>query len=76
MVDPSPATHRVLLQHAQAREVLRVSRIRAPVPSTASTHRAVSVAIPDRWQSRLSIVRSDGEQPPHRARRGQHDIPG
>ena len=38
--------------------VLRVSRTRAPVPSSASTQRCVSVATPDRWHSRLSAVRS------------------
>ena len=38
--------------------VLRVSRISAPVPSTASTKRRVSVAIPDRRPRRLSAVRS------------------
>src|SRR5690606_20739033 len=38
--------------------VLRLSRTRALVPATASTHRAVSVAIPDRWVTRLSAVRS------------------
>ena len=38
--------------------VLRVSRITAPVPATASTQRRVSVAMPDRWDSRLSVVRS------------------
>ncbi len=38
--------------------VLRVSRIRADVPATASTQACVSVAIPLRWQSRLSAGRS------------------
>ncbi len=38
--------------------VLRVSRIAAPVPSTASTHRRVAVATPERWHSRFSAVRS------------------
>ena len=38
--------------------VLRVSRTAAPEPATASTHRAVAVATPERWQSRLSAVRS------------------
>ena len=38
--------------------VLRVSRTTQPVPSSASAHRRVSVATPDRWHSRLSAVRS------------------
>ena len=38
--------------------VLRVSRTTAPVPATASTKAAVRVATPDRWPSRLSMVRS------------------
>ena len=38
--------------------VLRVSRIRAPVPATASTQARVAVAMPDRWVSRFSAVRS------------------
>ena len=46
--------------------VLRVSRMRTPVPSIAATKRAVSVATPDRWPSRLRAVRS----PASRARAG------
>src|SRR5215218_5852519 len=38
--------------------VLRVSRITAPVPATASTLFAVRVATPERCPSRLSMVRS------------------
>ena len=38
--------------------VLRVSRIRALLPDTASVHSRVRVATPDRWVSRLSAVRS------------------
>ncbi len=45
--------------------VLRVSRTRVPVPARAraSAQRRVSVATPDRWQSRLSIVRSAVSRP-------------
>ena len=46
--------------------VLRVSRIVAPVPSSASTNRRVSVAMPERRPRRLSAVRS----PVRTARRG------
>ena len=38
--------------------VLRVSRTIAAVPARASAHRRVSVATPERWQSRLSADRS------------------
>ncbi len=38
--------------------VLRVSRITAPVPATASAQVLVAVAIPDRWVRKLSMVRS------------------
>ena len=43
--------------------VLRVSRMRAPVPSTASTQARVAVATPERWQTRLSAVRSAVSRP-------------
>jgi hypothetical protein len=38
--------------------VLRVSRTNTPVPSMASTHARVAVAMPDRWVRKLSSVRS------------------
>lgn len=38
--------------------VLRVSRMRAPVPATAATWRAVVVAVPDRVCRKFSEVRS------------------
>jgi len=43
--------------------VLRLSLMNAPVPSTASTHWAVRVAIPDRWQIRFNAVRSTVSRP-------------
>ena len=43
--------------------VLRLSRIWHSVPSTASTQAAVAVAMPDRWQTRLSMVRSAVSRP-------------
>ena len=43
--------------------VLRVSRTAAPVPSTASAQRRVSVAMPDSRHSRFSAVRSPVSSP-------------
>jgi hypothetical protein len=56
--------------------VLRVSRMTAPVPSTASTQRRVAVATPERWQSRLSAVRSAVSRPRTGARTTSAGSPG
>src|SRR6266536_23964 len=55
---PPPARTAYLASWRSPGSVLRVSRITAPVPSTAATNAAVSVATPERWPSRLSSVRS------------------
>ncbi len=55
---PPPARTAYFSRARRPGVVLRVSRTRTPVPSTASTQRRVSVATPDRWQSRLSALRS------------------
>ena len=55
---PPPAATAAFSSDRSPGVVLRVSRIVARLPLTASTKRAVSVATPDRWQSRLSAVRS------------------
>ena len=55
---PPPAATAAFSSARSPGVVLRVSRIRAPVPSTACTQRAVSVATPDsRWR-KFSAVRS------------------
>ena len=43
--------------------VLRVSRTRALVPSSAATQAAVAVATPERWHAKLSAVRSAVSSP-------------
>ena len=55
---PPPAATAAFSSARSPGVVLRVSRTRAPLPSTARTKRAVSVATPDRCPSRLSAVRS------------------
>ena len=55
---PPPAATAAFSSARSPGVVLRVSRMRAPVPATASTKRAVRVAIPERWPRKLSAVRS------------------
>src|SRR2546426_730798 len=55
---PPPAATAAFSSDRSPGVVLRVSRIAVPVPATACTKRAVSVATPERWESRLSPVRS------------------
>ena len=43
--------------------VFRVSSTRARVPASASTQAAVAVATPERWQAKLSAVRSAVSRP-------------
>ena len=55
---PPPAATAAFSSARSPGVVLRVSRMRAPVPATASTKRAVRVAMPERWPRKLSAVRS------------------
>ena len=55
---PPPAATAAFSSARSPGVVLRVSRMRAPLPSTSRTKRAVSVATPERWPSRLSATRS------------------
>ena len=55
---PPPARTAAFSRPRRPGVVLRVSRIAAPVPATASTKRAVRVATPERWPRKLSAVRS------------------
>ena len=59
MVDPAAAAHGVLLQGAQARQ--RLAGVEHPgrrCPRAPRPSGAVAVATPERWQARLSAVRS------------------
>ncbi len=56
--------------------VLRVSRMRAPVPSTASTQRAVSGRDARQVAQQVEHRAFDGQQPPYRTFGGQHDVAG
>ncbi len=58
VVGAAAAAHGVLLQRPQARAGLAGVEDARSVPSTSSTQRRVTVATPDRWQSRFSAVRS------------------
>src|SRR5690606_14568153 len=55
---PPPARTAYFCASRRPGRVLRVSRIRAPVPRTASTNAAVVVAVPLRVWRKLSAVRS------------------
>ena len=60
-----PPPHRTACFSSSRRpgSVLRESRTTAPVPATAATQRAVTVAMPDRWQRKFSAVRSAVSSP-------------
>src|SRR4051794_10481554 len=55
---PPPAATAAFSSARRPGVVLRVSRMRAPLPATASTKRAVSVATPERWPRKLRPTRS------------------
>ena len=60
---PPPQRTAYFCSARQPGSVLRVSSTRALVPSRASTHAAVAVATPERWQAKLSAVRSAVSRP-------------
>ena len=60
---PPPQRTAYFCRARQPGSVLRVSRTRAPVPSSASTQAAVAVATPERWQAKLRAVRSAVSRP-------------
>ena len=60
---PPPQRTAYFCSARQPGRVLRVSRTRADVPSSAVTHGAVAVATPERCEAKLSAVRSAVSRP-------------
>ena len=77
VVAPAAGEHRRLLQRRAAPASSCACRgSRAPVPATASTKRAVSVATPERWPRKLSAVRSAASSAAARAAGEERPRPG